>query len=646
MASCIGPENDSSRYSHLFSFSGLNKAGMDGCDKDTQERIIYEMSKNSSYFKQAERQDKQTDAKISAIKTLFDAITDKQESHLKLAAVNKSVDIEKHRSFDRICCVLDMDMFYAAVEIRDNPHLKDLPVAVGGASMICTANYVARKFGVRSAMPGFIATKLCPNLVFVNCNFEKYERVASQIRSIIGDYDPHFHSHSLDEVYFDLTNAAINKHNQLNNNSVSIEFIHENAKSNEESNKTCTVEQPQKRRRSNSTDKHLPMTFNHHNISIGTLREHAWEILMEIRLRITEVTGGLTCSAGIANNFFLAKICADRKKPDGQFAIAPDRDAVMAFIENLPTRKVGGIGKVTEKILSKLGMNTLGDVRKEIYRILHAFTPKAGEFLARVSLGVGEEEGKQSNAFNSSDDNATNGVGRKSMGCERTFPNMRAPAAQFSKLKELSEMLSADLVEKGLWGRTVTLKLKTSKFALHTRSSSQIGGGYFQSANIIHALALPLLERMMPIELRLMGLSVSNFKDSVHSPSFGCSKISDYFSSNSNTSSSSAKASLPHLQVNDESCSINCQTKEEDNQRVTSDFDLLAAETISNDETRSKECTNESLFESTNSVPLSSSRTEGDWECPVCTSARFSTLRSLNHHMDLCLNTQFLQSEE
>ncbi len=92
------------------------------------------------------------------------------------------MDYEKRRSFDRICCVLDMDMLYAAVEIRDRPELKELPVAVGGDAMIYTSNYVARKYGVRAAIPGFIAKKLCPHLVFVPCNFAKYTVVANQIR--------------------------------------------------------------------------------------------------------------------------------------------------------------------------------------------------------------------------------------------------------------------------------------------------------------------------------------------------------------------------------------------------------------------------------------------------------------------------------
>ncbi len=102
-----------------------------------------------------------------------------------------------------------MDMFYAAVEIRDNPSLADKPVAVGGQMMISTANYIARKFGVRSAMPGFIAKKLCPNLIFVDCNFSKYKEASTIFKTILEEYDPDYESMGLDEANLDLTNYLI-----------------------------------------------------------------------------------------------------------------------------------------------------------------------------------------------------------------------------------------------------------------------------------------------------------------------------------------------------------------------------------------------------------------------------------------------------
>jgi len=104
-----------------------------------------------------------------------------------------------------------MDMFYAAVEIRDRPELADKPVAVGGMSMVSTANYVARKYGVRSAMPGFIAKQLCPGLVLVPCNFQKYKEVSEVMRSIVAEYDPNYASMGLDEVNLDVTEYLLAK---------------------------------------------------------------------------------------------------------------------------------------------------------------------------------------------------------------------------------------------------------------------------------------------------------------------------------------------------------------------------------------------------------------------------------------------------
>ena len=175
---------------------------MENVDKQKQAEIVYEMSKNSAYFKRAEEQDRKTNEKVEKMKKSLNSLTIEQIEHLKNESEKKINYLESKRNLNKICCVLDMDMFFAAVEIRDQPHLKDLPVAVGGLDMISTANYVARKYGVRSAMPGFIAKKLCPQLIFVPCNFTKYTEVSHIIRQIISEYDPNYRSWSLDEVYF------------------------------------------------------------------------------------------------------------------------------------------------------------------------------------------------------------------------------------------------------------------------------------------------------------------------------------------------------------------------------------------------------------------------------------------------------------
>ncbi len=152
----MSSSNDASNHAHLFHFSGANKAGMGEMDKKLQSDVIYEISKNSSFFKHAKIQDIKTDEKIVIIKKKICDLKNNSNllCHLQGKVKNDIADLELKRNLRRICCVMDMDMFYAAVEIRDKPELIDKPVAVGGDSMICTSNYIARKFGVRSAMPG------------------------------------------------------------------------------------------------------------------------------------------------------------------------------------------------------------------------------------------------------------------------------------------------------------------------------------------------------------------------------------------------------------------------------------------------------------------------------------------------------------
>ena len=168
---------------HLFVYSS-DKAGMGTVDKNQQAKVIYEMSKGSAFFKNAVNNDHQTEKRLRSMLEKLEAASPKELEACRLHVEQEKLKVEGKRDLTRLCCVLDMDMFYAAVEIRDAPHLKELPVAVGSSNMICTSNYVARKFGVRAAMPGFIGKRLCPELVFVPPNFDKYTRVAEQIRAV------------------------------------------------------------------------------------------------------------------------------------------------------------------------------------------------------------------------------------------------------------------------------------------------------------------------------------------------------------------------------------------------------------------------------------------------------------------------------
>ncbi|MBX9768059.1 MAG: DNA polymerase IV [Bdellovibrionales bacterium] len=205
--------------------------------------------------------------------------------------------------FQRKLIHVDMDCFYASVEVRDDPSLKGRPVAVGGRAegrgVLTTANYEARKFGVRSAMPTSRAVKLCPQLIVVPVHFEKYKAESKKVRAILKRYSDNIQPLSLDEAYIDVT-----------------------------ASQQC-----------------------------GGV---ATQIALEIRKQIFEETG-LTASAGIAPNKFLAKVASDWKKPNGQFTISPLM--VPDFVRELNVEKIPGVGKVTAAKMHSLGLFTCADLQ-------------------------------------------------------------------------------------------------------------------------------------------------------------------------------------------------------------------------------------------------------------------------------------------
>jgi len=195
---------------------------------------------------------------------------------------------------------LDMDCFYAAVEMRERPELAGQPVAVGGGSrrgVVTTCNYEARKYGIHSAMPGFHARERCPNLVFLPVRFDLYRAESARVREILRSYTPLVEPLSLDEAYLDVT----------------------------------------------------------------ALDRYAWDIAKELRQRIFKETG-LTGSAGIAPNKMLAKIASDWRKPNGQFAITPEQ--VDTFVRDLPVRKIWGVGPKSAEKFEQQGIRTCGDLQR------------------------------------------------------------------------------------------------------------------------------------------------------------------------------------------------------------------------------------------------------------------------------------------
>lgn len=333
---------------------------------------------------------------------------------------------------------IDMDAFYASVEQRDDPSLKGRPVIVGWPgerSVVCAASYEARKFGVHSAMPALRARRLCPEAVFIHPNFDKYRAVSRQIRSIFERHTPLVEPLSLDEAYLDVT---------------------------------CEL------------------------TGIPTATETAVVIRREIRDETQ-----LTASAGVAPNKFLAKIASDWNKPDGLFVIKPHQ--VERFLFPLPVRKIPGVGKATEQILTDMGIATVGDLRSYSDEQLVARFGKWGTRLWELARGIDESPVVPSRK-------------RKSWSSENTFPRDITLEEVADYLRKESHDLWGSLEERSMRGRTVTVKLRTGDFQTATRQLTPESPP--TSGDELAAIAVELLHRFAFPEkarYRLAGVGVSNF---------------------------------------------------------------------------------------------------------------------------------------
>jgi DNA polymerase IV len=334
---------------------------------------------------------------------------------------------------------IDMDAFYASVEQRDNPDLRGKPVAVGGArerGVVAAASYEARKFGIRSAMASVTARRKCPELIFVKPRFEVYKAVSQQIRGIFAEYTPLIEPLSLDEAYLDVTENLV-------------------------------------------------------GISSAT------EIAKSIRARIRDVTG-LTASAGVSYNKFLAKLASDYDKPDGLFVIRPEQGE--DFIQGLPVGRFHGIGPATSEKMKRLGIETGADLRRQTRGFLQEHFGVSGDWYYSISRGIDHRRVRPDRE-------------RKSVGAETTF------FRDIDHLEEAREGL-LPLIDKvwrycdreALHGRTITLKVKFNDFRQITRSRTGLPAG---NTDVLRTSVFSLLDGIFPIErsIRLLGVSISSFDE-------------------------------------------------------------------------------------------------------------------------------------
>ncbi|XP_030898605.1 DNA polymerase kappa isoform X2 [Melopsittacus undulatus] len=474
-----------------------NKAGMQGLDKEKINKIIMEATKGSRFYENELKKDQQVNQRIEKMMKLKEKITTQQLLKAQLQVDKLVVELEQSRNLSNTIVHIDMDAFYAAVEIRDKPELKEKPIAVGSMSMLSTSNYHARRFGVRAAMPGFIAKKLCPHLTIVPLNFRKYSKVSKEVREILAEYDPNFMPMGLDEAYLNITehleerlNWPENRRRFFFNTEGTTENnkddINMSAKFNEggcssspilfEDNTPLINDHPEQR------DKLVE-----NSVVFGTSAE---EVVKEIRFRIEQKTQ-LTASAGIAPNTLLAKMCSDCNKPNGQYRIVPERRAILDFLKDLPIRKVPGIGKVTEKMLKALGIVTCSELYQQRALLSLLFSEASWHNFLDISLGLGSTH------------------------LEKTFSEMNTTEDQYSLCRELCRDLAQDLQKEGLKGKTVTLKLKNVNFEVKTRASTVLSS--VSTEEEIFAVAKDLLGTEIdsvaphPLRIRLMGVRVSGF---------------------------------------------------------------------------------------------------------------------------------------
>ncbi|MEY4038757.1 MAG: polymerase [Bacteroidota bacterium] len=342
------------------------------------------------------------------------------------------VEINSNRKIIHI----DMDAFYASVEQIDHPELMGKPIAVGGSEnrgVVAAASYEARKFGVRSAISGVLAKKNCPDLIFVKPRFDRYKEISNKIHKIFHDYTDLVEPLSLDEAYLDVT------HNKKGNPSATL-------------------------------------------------------LAQEIRMRILNEVG-LTASAGISVNKFVAKIASDYNKPNGQKTVNPEE--VLSFLEALPIRKFYGVGKVTTEKMYQLGIFTGLELKSKSIEFLEKHFGKSGAFYYHVVRGIHNSEVKPNRIT-------------KSVAAEHTFDtNLSSEIFMLEQLEKIAANLERRLKKHNIAGKTVTLKIKYSDFTQQTRSKTV---PYFiaDKGLIIENVKELLYQERMKDSVRLLGISLSN----------------------------------------------------------------------------------------------------------------------------------------
>ncbi|OTB19169.1 hypothetical protein K445DRAFT_314041 [Daldinia sp. EC12] len=556
-----GPKQDDHQHDTLkYSLLGpsLTKAGQDSVDQSKVSEIIYNASKGSKFFNREEVKDKILTQKIEQILEKKRRL-EKLDLTRELRAADQLItQLEVSRDLTQYIVHVDCDAFYAAVEQLDRPELKDVPFAVGGG-VLTTCNYLARKFGCRSGMAGFVAKKLCPNLLLLPLNFDKYTSKAQEVRQVLAQYDPRFESASIDEAYLNITEYCA-EHNMTPEDTV-----------------------------------------------------------QQMRNEIHEKTK-ITVSAGIAANSKLAKICSNMNKPNGQYVLPNDRNAIMNFMRDLPTRKVNGIGRVLERELQEIGIKTCGDIYPQRQLLRQLFGEKTYEFLLMCYLGLGRTEIQPAEEYE-----------RKSVGTESTFRDLSDPVQLREKLRQTADELEKDMRRAECKGRTLVLKIKLHTYEVLTRQV--VTPRAICAADDLYNYSLPILaklEQEIPgMKLRLMGLRCTNLISTKKPDTRSFFGLRPLKSNESAQVDNEIPQELLEQISRDESPGLGLDRAGSEDRPTPEKDDTYrhhGKEIVPNPKRAAPE-----------------PEPEEWWDCPICSRPQATDERLFNEHIDLCLSRQTIR---
>ena len=435
-----------------------------------------------------------------------------------------------------------------------------------GKGVLTTCNYEARKYGCRSGMAGFVATKLCPHLICLPMNFAKYSAKANEVRAVLAEYDSRFESAGSDEAYLNITDYCAK---------TGVDPV---------------------------------------------------DAVSQLRQEVFERTG-LTISAGLAANAKLAKIVSNKNKPNGQFYLPTDRTTIIKFMKDLPIRKVNGIGRVFERELQAVGINTCGDIYPSRANLAKLFGDKAFHFLVQCYLGLGRTE------IGPAEDSE-----RKSVGTESTFHDISSKSEFREKLRYLSEELEKDMRRTQFKGRTLVLKIKLHTYEVFTRQTVLPKAIY--TADELFQYALPVLrklEKEFPsMRLRLMGLRLTHLVSTKR-------HAIDFFGTHTKSTNSNEGTEGQEISANGDEWEVWPEEEFEEAARQEKEAEFEAVEALSQEYERreAEKSIDRTHVGGEQSEPTAS--TKQQWVCPICDRLQNADYRAFNEHVDFCLSKQAIK---